>query len=119
MIVKIQKFFKRFAKEISYYIVLLFVSIKNCPLTNTIYYPSIPQGGGLLSAKFRVGVCHPQFQNGTVGYTNVCKNDTLGLARLISLLEVHNFFKFGFFTEITELLQSLDQSCQKAYPCLD
>ena len=24
-------------------------------------------GGGGFSAKFQVGVCHPQFQNGTVG----------------------------------------------------
>ena len=40
------------------------------------------RGGGRFSAKFRVGVCCPQFQNGTVGKTNFCENDSL--ARLIS-----------------------------------
>ena len=28
------------------------------------------------SAKFYVGVCHPQLQNGTVDKTNFCKNDS-------------------------------------------
>ena len=30
--------------------------------------------------KLRVGVCRPQFQNVTVGWTNFCSNDTLGQA---------------------------------------
>ena len=33
------------------------------------------EAGGF-SAKFWVAVCRPQFQNGTVGKTTFCENDT-------------------------------------------
>ena len=54
------------------------------PLSNSNYdhyllqcrlLPIFKTGGGLL-ATFRVGVCRPQLQNGTVGQTNFYNNDT-------------------------------------------
>ena len=41
-----------------------------------VVIPGNTEGG--FSAKFRAGVCCPQFRNGTVGQTNFSENDTLG-----------------------------------------
>ena len=50
------------------------------------------------SDKSQVGVCCPQFRNGTVGWTNLYENDTLGYTKFY----VRNFMSLRF----------LDKNCQ-------
>ena len=45
-------------------------------------------GGGGFSAKFRVGVCRPQFQNGTVALARPIFVKMIPLARINSPLKV-------------------------------